>query len=289
MLKIAALGGLDGREISQRLRLEEQIVEAWEKIYFDVRGMREAVDWIHLQVIKPEQTAGHDDLAARLKFAVAVGPLGARAVLDLDSRAPLNAGQRLFDRRLKLHLKFDAAAGLSMQSNREKMFFLRTYIGLRGQENRLRLQEQRLQRRCQEALDKQESAKIRLELAHKRAERREAARTHREQERRLIWEAKAKLAQNEAARRRATQAAEAAEAAARATASPLAQLTWHKSGAENTTTGLTQVALSLVYGDSSRDLPVKSNAALPKSTVSWDPVSGDRHASPIEEPVAVPA
>ena len=290
LLKIAVLGGLDGREISQRLGLEQEVIEAWEKIYFDVRGMREAVGWIHLQVIQPERNVGREDLAARLKLVAAVGPLGARAVLDLGSRAPLDEGQRLFDRRLKLHLKFDAAVEMSIESNREKMFFLRTYADMRHQENHLRCQEQRLQRRCQEALDRLELRKIRLELAHKRAERREAARDRREQERRLIREAKAKLAQNDAARRKSIQVAEALAAAARATAGPLAQLTWHKATVETTTTVSTLAALSLVYSNEPRDLllpAVTPDTSLLQRAGGWDGIVVEGNSIPTQELVVV--
>jgi hypothetical protein len=190
--------------------------------------MHDAVGWIHWKVIEPERKAGRHELAARLKFVASAGPPGARAVLDLDTRVPLDEGQRLYDRRLKLFLKAEAAVELPIDSNRERMFFLRTYADIRLRENRLRLDEQRLQRRCHAALDKQELAKIRLELAHQRAERREAARERRERERRLIREAKAELRRSEAARREAAYVAEAQAAAARATVGPLAQLRWHK-------------------------------------------------------------
>jgi hypothetical protein len=238
LLKVAVLAGLDGREIARRLGSEEAVVDAWEKIYFDVRGMREAVSWIHFRVIVPERTAGREDLAARLKFVAAVGASGARAVLDLDTRAPLDEGQRLFDRRLKLFLKAEVAAEAPVQSDREKMFFLRTYADMQLQENRLRLQEQKIQQRCRADLEKQELAKIRLEFAHQRAERNAAARDRRERERRLIREAKAKLWRSEAARRKAMHMAEAA----RATVGPLAQLRWHK-GAVDTSMSVSTLPL----------------------------------------------
>ena len=62
MLKIAVLGGLDAAEIRQRLGVEAAVLDGWEKIYFDVRDMREAVQWIEAQVIEPERAAGHDEL-----------------------------------------------------------------------------------------------------------------------------------------------------------------------------------------------------------------------------------
>ena len=232
-LKIAVLGGLESKEIARRFSLDEAVIEAWEQIYFDVRGMREAVGWIHTHVIQAEQSAGRAELAARLKFVAAVGPVSARVTLDADTRVPLGEGQRLFDRRLKLHFKFDAAAEMRVDSDREKLRFMRMYLDLAMQEKRLDLQERKLTQRCREAIDKTRTDKMRLELAKQRAERKAAAEKRRETERQLIREAKAKQIEVDNAWRSAVQAAEAQAATARATASPLAQLKWNKQGRDH--------------------------------------------------------
>jgi hypothetical protein len=286
LLKVAVLGGLEGREIAERLRLDAGVIDVWEKIYFDVREMREAVGWIHVQVIEPERAAGRENLVARLKFATAVGPVGARAVLDLDTRIPLNEGQRLFDRRLKLHLKCDAAAEMTIETNREKMFFIRTYVHQQVEQDRLQLRERELSQRCQESLDKYEHAKIRRELVQERAERREAARERREREQQLIREAKATLWHQEVARCTARLTAEANAAAARAQASPLAELKWHKGTAE-----MAAPSPSIVERKATNILlPVVSqDASLPLGVKACGDILADDNTVTSTEPVAVPA
>ena len=66
--------------------------------------------------------------------------------------------QRLYNQRLTLQLKFSAAANLSVDTDREKMFFLRTYAEMQYKENRLRLAERKLALHCQEALNRKELA-----------------------------------------------------------------------------------------------------------------------------------
>ena len=184
-LKIAVLGGLDGPEIASRFSLESQLLDTWEKLFFDARGRRQHVGWVQAHIVIPAQRADGLELAARLKLVAAAGPVAARAVLDCDSRVPIEEGKRLFDRRLKLSLKFDAACSMPLDSDRDRLAFLRMHVEMMGREQNLRLQERKLEQRCRKALDQHELAKLRLEFAREREAKRAAARARREEERAL--------------------------------------------------------------------------------------------------------
>ncbi|NLX96911.1 MAG: hypothetical protein GXY83_12110 [Rhodopirellula sp.] len=104
---------------------------------FDVRQSLEAAGWIYTHVILPE---GDDSpLASRTKAALAGGPDVARAIVDLESHGAVTAGQKLFDRKLKLDLKLAEAVELPLATNREKMFFIKLNMDLMAREQRLEL------------------------------------------------------------------------------------------------------------------------------------------------------
>jgi hypothetical protein len=98
---------------------------------------------------------------------------------------PLDQGERLFDQRLKLGLKFEEALQLPLTTDREKLRFIRLHAELRLGEQRAALATRRLEQRCAEALRKHKIAAARLELTRRREERRaqEAARRAAERER----------------------------------------------------------------------------------------------------------
>jgi hypothetical protein len=200
----------------------QHILEKWESLFFDVRQSREAVGWIQAHVIRPEQARGNGHLASRLKAAVAGGAVVARSILDLESRLPVTDGEKLFDRKLALHLKFDEAVALPLNTDREKMFFMKLYVDLQLRESRLDHAERQLERRCAEARAKLELAKMRQESARQRSAANDRLRHERETEQAR------REAQREylAAQRQARHDADRRAAAARAAASPLARLGW---------------------------------------------------------------
>jgi len=161
-----------------------------------------------------------------MKAAVAGGPVVAQAVLDLESRVPVTAGEKLFDRKLALHLKFDEAVALPLRTDREKMFFIRRYVDLQMQENRLKIAERKLERRCDEARDKLELAKIRIEAVQQLEAQRAAAHARRRHEHELEKAMKQEQREYLAAQQWAQLRAEQKDANARAAASPLSALTW---------------------------------------------------------------
>ena len=248
-LQIAVLGELDQPEMEHRFGVEQTVLETWEKLYFAVRGQRGLTGWVHTEIICPAQRDGKVELASRLKLVAAAGPVAARAILDCDSRVPLQEGERLFDRRLKLHLKFDAACDMPFKSDRDRMAFVRLHVEMKGQEQKLQLQERKLQQRCREASNKHELATMRLELARERDERRAAAQARRDEERALVRQGARISKELEAEQRRAERQAERDAAIARAASSPLAVLTWGGSGTNRVETPKPEPCVTLGVDD----------------------------------------
>lgn len=171
-LKVLVLGDCPTQEIADRFGFMAEVVAAWESLFFDVRFARQATTWILDNVITPEQQRGNGDLAARMKFAHAGGPVAAKTLLDAEGRVALKQGVDLFNKKIQLHLKFDQAQQLSLETDRDKMFFIRRHGELLYREQRLRIEEQKLEQRCQKAFHKQKVAEARLELAREREQAR---------------------------------------------------------------------------------------------------------------------
>ena len=192
-------------------------------VYMDV------VSWVYSHIICPTQRAEKADLAARLKLVAAAGPVAARAVLDCDSRVPLQEGERLFDRRLRFELKVDAACDMPLRTSRDQMALIRMRVDMMSREQRLQLEERKLEQRCREALDKHELAKLRLEFAREREEERAAARARQDEERALVRQGARISKELQREQRRAEWQAERDAVVARAASSPLAALKWDSS------------------------------------------------------------
>lgn len=225
-LKIGVFGDLSWEEIARHAGVDVAVAKTWSSLFYDAAGSRNAFGWVAVHIVQPEIEAGNIELAAKLRLVAAVGPAGARAVLDLDSGAPVTAGEQLFRRKLQLHLKFDQA--MAMSEGPEYHFrFVKLYASLRIQEKRLKIAEQKLAERCNAALRRHELAKIRAETALEREKRRGTARRLHEAEP-LILQQQGRQHELELAaeRARAFDRAEEEAAAARAAASPLARLRW---------------------------------------------------------------
>ncbi len=164
-LKVLVLAACPQREIAKRLGVAEEVVRLWESLFFDVRERLPALDWVLAKVIWPEQIHGSRSLASKLKLAFAGGPVAARAVLELESRVLLTAGERLFDRRLRLELKLDEALAIPLVTSQDNYRFVEFYAELRLSERQLELDKQELEERCRAALRRHELVKLRLQRA----------------------------------------------------------------------------------------------------------------------------
>jgi len=169
VMKLMILVDSPTNTIAKRVGVEPAVVEVWERLFFDVREMRSAVSWLSGQVIEAECKAGNTALAARMKLALVAGVDGVNAILELDEDAPVNEAERLFQRKLKLDLKFDEAANMPLGSDRNSMKFIKLYLQLQGSEKRLELDGKKLAASCAEARDRHERGKLRMENAQERS------------------------------------------------------------------------------------------------------------------------
>jgi hypothetical protein len=209
---ILTLGNCPIDEIAKRLKTDPTTLATWETLFFDVREAHSS--WVYSKVIVPEELRGNRELVAHLRLACA-GPVMARAILDAGPYVPLAEGGRLFDLRLRLALKLEAAAALPTGSERERLFFMKQHFQLQWQDDRLRLAEEKLRQRCEEALAKQRVAAARARIKHERAEAREQ---QREVQRRAARHHRYRIARLLAQR--------AHDAKQKATTSLLSQLPW---------------------------------------------------------------
>ncbi len=168
-LKIMVVSDMALGEVQQRLGVEIAVVEAWEQIFYDVRDLRSASSWFAAHVIEPERAAGNLELVSELKLALGGGPVAARAILDCNETLPLDEADRLFQQKLKLSMKFDQAVEMPLTTNQDSLKFLRLYMQVELETKRLELASHKLQQRCDAQRDRHELAKMRIELAAKRA------------------------------------------------------------------------------------------------------------------------
>lgn len=225
-LKVAVLGELDPKEVCRQLNIDEAVFCAWEKTFFDARGCRSATGWIQIHVIQPEIAAGRGELAARLRMVSAVGPVAAQVILKADTRLPIREAQKLFERKLKLQLKFDAAVELTTDTDKSRMFFIGQHAKLLFEEKRLQHAREKLEKKCAEALNRHELAKIYAEIALEREQNRAAARARCDEGVALAKVGEQQSHELLVKRQREKEMAEQAALAARIAASPLGRLQW---------------------------------------------------------------
>jgi hypothetical protein len=182
-LKVLVLGNCPPQEIGERLQLPVDTLLVWEELFFDVRAARHAVSWVHGNVILPEFKCGNGALAVRMQLAFAAGPVGARAALDAEARAPLDEAEQLVQQKLRLYLLFQQAIQMPLDTERDKFRIIKLHLDLLGREQRLRLAERKLEQRSGEALASQKAAEARLEFAREREEHRAQERARRAAER----------------------------------------------------------------------------------------------------------
>jgi hypothetical protein len=226
VIKLLVLAEVPVDAIAQRVGGDPEVVATWEGLFFEVRGMGSATSWLSVHVVDQERQAGNTALAARMKLALVAGVEGANAVLAMDQGAPLDEAERLFQRKLKLNLKFDEAAAMPIDSERGRLTFIKLYVHLQTSERQLELAGKKLAARCAQARDRHELAKLRIDYAQERAvmnaheKHKKAQRRHEAQEVRNAAATSAQELQHHA------RSAEQKAAACRAAQSPLARLTW---------------------------------------------------------------
>lgn len=168
-LRVMVMGDMTLAEIQKRLGVAIAVVEAWEQIFFDVRDLRSATTWLVTHVIEPERAAGNLELVSELKLALGGGLVAARAILDGNATLPMDEAERLFQQKLKLSMKFDQALEMPLKTNQDRMKYLKLYLQFELETKRLELASHKLQQQCATQRDRHELAKMRSELAAKRA------------------------------------------------------------------------------------------------------------------------
>lgn len=227
-IKLMVLADMPRDEIGQRMGVEAAAIEMWEQLYFDVRDLRHAAGWLAVHVIEKARKQCRPDLASRMKLAICAGPVAVRALLDAESGMPFDEADRLFQRHVKLHVKFDYAVNMPLESEKAKLAFLKLYSHLQIQEKRITLAREKLTQRCAQLRHRCSTDKSRMAFAAKQEEaqleenqeRRENALQRKKERQRKQAEAMELAAHRAHAERLAMQA--------RIAASPLSQLTWNK-------------------------------------------------------------
>ena len=229
VVKLMILADFPVAAIGTRVGVEPEVIQVWEELFFDVRGMRSATNWLSMQVVNHEHKAGNTELAARMKVAIVAGIDGVNAVLALDEGAPVDEAERLFQRKLKLSLKFDAAAEMPIDSERSRLAFIKLYVHLQLSERHLELAGKNLSARCAEARNRHELANLQMEYSQERKVLKANEKRQQTEQRRQAQEARNDAATRAQELQHYARLANQKTAACRAAQSPLARLTWGKS------------------------------------------------------------
>ena len=223
-LKLMILADMSYDEMHARSGIDIAVLQTWEALFFDARHQRQATSWLAHQIVNRESKTGDLRFASKLKLAIMAGPVAVRGMLDMLDGICLDEADRLFQQKLTLGQKMDVAAEMSVDTDKTRMFFIKTNINLIAAEKRLALAEQKLAQRCVEARDRFELEKMRLEQAAEFA----AIRLHEKQRKADARASRAALRrQAEQELGRYQQQAMQKAGACRAAESPLAQLRWN--------------------------------------------------------------
>ena len=155
-IKILVIANCQREEIAARLQIDEQIVAVIEDLFFDVRWALDASGWVVCRVIIPETQAGAFDLTAKLKLAYFGGSIVARAILDSRVRQPTKAADRIFDREVLLHLKFQEAMEAPLDE-RERLKYLELYLRYDISRRQLKLDKEKFAHQCAQDKRQEES------------------------------------------------------------------------------------------------------------------------------------
>lgn len=147
-LKLSILGNLPKDEISERMNIDQEVMETAELLFFDIRGKREATSWMTCHVFMPAVKGGDMDLAAKMKLAFFGGPVMASAVLDAQDNLPIDDAQRLVDQEVLLHGKLQAALEFRLNETTAPQF-LETYLNYDLARQKLEFAREKFRHKCE--------------------------------------------------------------------------------------------------------------------------------------------
>ena len=176
-LQLMLIGGLEPEEVARRINSSPAVVEAFEALFFDVRGTERANDWRSRFVISPAQSAGDVEFAARLRVAAMTGPVGTRVLLDVDHEYGQDVAEALVAKQLKLTQRMEMAMMAPVSTPVQSAKFVLATHKIVLAEKKLQFDIQKFKERCAERLQRHELTKLRLELAVQAAKARDAGET----------------------------------------------------------------------------------------------------------------
>jgi hypothetical protein len=152
------------QEVGERLSLSTCVVEAWERLVFDVRDLRGAAGWVTAHLIEPERRAGDAALTSLMMLAIGAGAPAVRAWLDRAVGLPLDDAERLFHQPLRPDVKMDVIVAAPLDSARDRRKFLRLSMRARIETKRRDIAHDGLAPRCEERRKRQQLARQQVEL-----------------------------------------------------------------------------------------------------------------------------
>jgi hypothetical protein len=160
-LQILALANCPRAEGAERLAVTEDVIDAAEGLFFDVRARLRACAWIFGHVLRPAPDADPAEATERLAMAYYGGPLAAHALLGASDELPWSQAKRLFDFELQLHIKAQAALAMPL-TPKSQVAIVKAFADIQLRRQRLQLAEEKFRFRMREADRKFQIAQARL-------------------------------------------------------------------------------------------------------------------------------
>ena len=167
-LRILVLGDCPQSEIARRQRTSTEAIEAFEKLFFDVRRMRGAPSWVNHRVIYSASRSGKSELAVKFRAAFWGGPEVARALVDVLPPVDLDSADRIFSDEDRLRQKLRVALEMPLETERHRAKFIKASLMYEIQSAQQVLKKESFRQRCREANQKHQLAQKRHELAAER-------------------------------------------------------------------------------------------------------------------------
>lgn len=147
-LQLLLLGGCAPRAIRRCLSLSVRVLRVIEEFHFDVRPLLGVSSAVVAHVIAREADAGRDGSAAQMRLAYFGGAAAATALVESKLRLPVGEPERFADAAILLHAKFIQASEMELLPD-QATSWMEAYVRIRQEEERLRLERDKLAFRMQ--------------------------------------------------------------------------------------------------------------------------------------------
>ena len=156
------IAGCSVEEASERAGFPPPVVQIAEALFFDVRPMLKAGEWVKKHVIQPAAKGGDADFATLLAIARIGAPATAKLMTARGGASPLVGADLLLDREVLLHAKFQVCMMAPLNSSRRQLQFLRTYLDVLEKIKKIEFDKQKLRVKYEEECRAHERALLRL-------------------------------------------------------------------------------------------------------------------------------